>query len=335
MSNTDVDAGAIEKVDTPADTGKTPAAVVKDTGKDGGHRVAPAAKPAATLAAGAETPAPEKPVYFADNWREEIARRKGGEDEKAVAKELKRLQRYTSPEAIWDKATELEGKLSAGGLIKVPGPKATDEEKATYYKAIGVPEKPEEYFDKIKLSNNRVLGDADKPAVESFVKALHPKGATPEIISAATDWFLDYQTGVAAEREEADGEYRQASEAEVKKQWGGSYAGNVKAIGALFDSTTGGGDVRDLLLNGRDAEGKKLGDNPVVLNFLANLGLDHFPQSTVVTSTGASTGDRLAEIRKFAREHPAEYDQDKAMQAEQTAIIEAQQRSSKRGNKAA
>src|SRR5690606_15120928 len=155
----------------------------------------PAAKPTGkTIVSGAdaeeEAKAKEEKAdkdhkpYWPDNWREKLAEHIAAGDKKVYDKEVKRLQRIVDPSDIYREYRELEGKFTSGGLVKVPGKDASDDEKKAFWKQLGVPEKPEEYFDKIQLKDGAVLGDADRPLVDSFTKAVHQAGATPQFVEA-------------------------------------------------------------------------------------------------------------------------------------------------------
>lgn len=346
MSDVNVDDGASVPADAPATPAASPSPA-RERGQDGKFAAkagdAPAAPVApqapargATIAAGDQTTQTPPPApSWREDWREAMARTHAGNDEKAYAKELKRLQRFTDPTAIYGTARELEARFNEGGLVKIPGPKATDEEKAAYRKAIGVPEKPEDYAKSIKLANNRVLGENDKPIFDAFAQALHKVDAPPAIVNAATDWFLDYQTAQAEEREIADAEFHDASADTLKKELGSGYEKSAGAIGTLFATAPPG--VKDLLLNGRTADGHKLGDHPAVVKFLASLALELNPAATLVGGgdmNAKGVDSRIGEIEKFMRTNRAEYFKNTSMQEELQHLYSARDQYRARNNAA-
>ena len=226
------------------------------------------------------------------------------------AKELKRLQRITDPKAVWGQYRELESKFSQGGLVKIPGPKATDEEKAAFRKAVGVPEKPDDYLGKLTLPEGKVLGDADKPLAESFVKALHPAGATPEVVSAAINWYQDFQEQQASDQFNADEDFRSQSRQALETDWGPSMGRNIAAISTVFSAVPGGADIADRILTGRTSDGRLIGDDPAITKWLAGLALEINPLATVVPASAdqlKAVGDRLAELRKLSGKDGSEY----------------------------
>ena len=97
------------------------AATIVTEGEGTGQAIAPAA------ASPVAEPAGEASTWPTD-WRERIASAHGGEDKKAVAKELRRLQRFADPAAVYGTARALESRLSEGGLVKIPGRNASAEE---------------------------------------------------------------------------------------------------------------------------------------------------------------------------------------------------------------
>ena len=66
--------------------------------------------------------------YWPEDWRQKVAEHVGGKDTKAVAKELKRLERLSDPTAVFGMYRDLEAKFSEGGLIKVPKEGASEDE---------------------------------------------------------------------------------------------------------------------------------------------------------------------------------------------------------------
>lgn len=340
----EADAGAAEVVkkapDRAADGKYTAkAGDGKDVVADGAAAAADAGKAAdkggkkvGTIAMGGGDVAPATPSDWPTDWRDRMAKDVGGDDPKAVEKELKRLQRFASPNAVWASQRELEGKLT--GVVKVPGPKANEEERAAFYKAIGALEKAEDYAKAVRLKDNRVLGDADMPMFNLVVERLHPLGATPAQVSAMTDAYLDYRQEMADQREEADANYLLNSEKSLRKELGnGEYTRLKSAVGTLL--TDAPPEVRDVFDQGRDAQGNRLGSSPAVLKWMYETFQALVPNAPHYDAEGGKlAGDRLAELRKIARETPDKFT--KELETEQLALIERQVQAGKpRGSRAA
>ncbi len=219
-----------------------------------GGEIAPVA--GGELAAPADPP---EPAYWPRDWRETTAAAIGAGDERIVAKELRRLQRFADPTGIYGQARALEARFSEGGLVRVPGARATAEEIAAYRRATGVPEKPSDYFDRLRLASGVVIGTADRPMAESFAAAVHPAGATPEVVSAALDWYYRHETEQAAALDEADESYRQESERTLRAELGPAFQRKINRVAALFADAAGGADPRTAA---RSMRGSSAGGRP-------------------------------------------------------------------------
>ena len=264
---------------------------------------------ASLIASGGEKPptaAPENSkVEWPENWRERLAEHASAGDKKAYDKEMRRLQRITDPSGVYGMYRELEGKFTAGDLIKVPGEKASDEERATFRKAMNVPEKPEGYLENLTLENGAVVGEADKPMLSEFIKAIHKTDARPETVKAALGWYYAQQERAAAEMDQADEQHRHESMRALKDEFGPSFDRRTNAIASVFASAPGGADVQNpaslfsRLLGGRTSDGRIIGNDPDVIRFMASLSQELNPEMTVI-SEGQSGGVSLdAEIKQI------------------------------------
>ena len=299
-------------------------------GDKSGERVA-ADKSAKTLATGADSEEADKaaekvvdkgkppPAWeLTDDMRKAIAEHVSAGDKKLYDKELKRLERVRDMRTLWGSYRELDNRLNEGGLIKVPGKDAKPEEIAAYHKAIGVPEKAEEYFKDLKLENGAVIGDADKPFINDFAGAMHKAGATPTQMTAALNWYYKDQEARVAAQDDADEEYRREAERAVKDEWGASFKRRANAIGTIFASAPGGADAKNekslfaRLMGGRTADGRVIGNDPDVLRWLDSLRNEVNPAATLVedgNQSGVSLNDEIAKIEKVMRENRREYNE--------------------------
>src|SRR3990167_5354807 len=171
------------------------------------------------LAAGGEDQQQQEKPYWPDDWREKAAQHIAAGDEKAYRRELKRLERIADPAGMYGMYREAETKLTSVGLIKVPGKDAKPEEVAEFHKALGVPEKPEDYFKNIKLENGAVIGEADKPIADAFAAAVHKSGATPQVVNAALNWYFKGQEDAAAKLDESDENFKTTSLKDLKEEY--------------------------------------------------------------------------------------------------------------------
>lgn len=275
------------------------------------------------------------PPYWPSDWRETTAMVVAGDDEKARAREMKRLERYGDPARIYAKARELETKLSDSSAVRRPGSKASEDEVRAYHRAIGVPETAVGYFSQLQLDNGAVLGQADRPLAESFAAALHPAGATPEVMNAALNWYFRNEETQATALDEADEAFRIESERNLKQEFGPSFARKTNAIAALFAEAPGGSNLEDpgslfaRLMGGRLADGQIVGNDPDMVRFLCGLASDLHPMATVTEAgnpSGQSIEAEIAEIREKMRSDRRGYFADDGLQARYRELIETRER---------
>lgn len=288
-----------------ADKGKSPAA---DSG--GKKTILDGADAEAAGKAKEEAADKDHKSYWPADWRQKMAEHLAAGDKKILAKELKRLERISDPAGVFGMYREMESKFTSGGLVKIPGKDAKPEEIAEYHRAIGVPEKPEELVAAIKLENGAVIGEADKPRLNSFGAALHKAGATPAVMNAAANWYYQQQEEAMAALDEADDAYLRESQKVLKEEYGPAFKRTMGAIATLFASAPGGSDEKNTssvyyrLKNGRTADGRLIGDDPDILRWLASVAMDVNPLATVVDvgKEGAkSVSAELDEIRAMRR----------------------------------
>lgn len=163
-----------------------------------------------------DTPAPT----FPEQWRQLITK-----DEK----ELARLQRFTSPDKLWESYRNLETKVSSGKFKPELSEKPTPEELSAYRKATGVPEKAEDYYK--TLPEGLIIGEEDKPALNLFAERLHEKNTPPEIFNTVMQTAfelieLNQQEAVAAQME-----VKEQARQTLYEKWGpAEYKLNINAI---------------------------------------------------------------------------------------------------------
>ena len=254
-----------------------------------------------TIIEGADAQAQEAKAAptWPDNWRDLVA----GDD----VKERKRLERFASPADLYKSNRALEQKLSSGEYKTVKPKDETPEALAEWRKENGIPEKPEDYD--ITLADGLVIGEDDKPLVGEFLKEMHGANAHPEAVkSALTAYYKIVQQQQIAQEEE-DSEFRRNAEDELRAEWGGDYRKNAKMIDGLLNTAPEG--LKDRILGARLADGKKLGDDPQALKFLAGLAREINPLSTIVPGSGnnaaAAVDDRIAAIEKMMGDNSSEY----------------------------
>jgi hypothetical protein len=302
-----------------AEAGKTaPAPVTTEPAKAAPAPAAAAAAPGAEPAkpATAEKPAEEEGTWGKD-WREKLA--------KGDAKRLERLGRFASPDALLEAQEAAQRKISEGLKPKgKPGEKATAEEWAAYRKDNNIPEQVDDFVKAIVLPDKRVIGDDDKPIVAAFAERAIKKGIAPGDMAEMVDEYYALQEEQQFQQATADAAFKKEAEAELKKDWGGDYAGNFAAMRPYFESVDP--DLFNNLMGGRMADGRKIGNHPAMLKFFANKAVAENPMATIVPAGGSSTDGLLAEIasmEKRMKEDRNSWFKDTAAQSRYRTLITA------------
>lgn len=283
-----------------------------------------------------------------EGWREAYVGRvkagaeKSGDKSFDEAKLLSRLQRFASPDAVYDSFIALHNKMSAGELKSTAAfpDKGTPEQQAAWRKDRGLPEKWDGY--EIRLPDGMALGEEDKPAVDSFKEAAHGMHLSPEQVSGAVKWYLDTVERQAAARHEEDLAIAERVEDELRAEWGADFRRNKAMIEAFLDQ--GGKSVKDALLNARMADGTPLASDPAVLRFLIDRSREVIDAATVAPGDAAgmarSVDDEIAQIKSWmqAPRGSVEYQKywgDARMQERYRALISSKERMATRARRAA
>lgn len=285
---------------------------------------APAAAP--TPAGGAPAPTPDPTTgYWPSDWRANLS---AGDDKLA-----QRLERFASPADLLKSYRALEQRQSSGELKRALPDNATPEELTAWRKDNGIPEKPDGY--ELKLSDGRVVGEADKPQVSKFLEQMHAKNASPQLVNAALDAYYQAQEEAIAQREQLDDQFRQKSEDALRSEWGQDYRRNLNLIKGLFATAPEG--LSDKLFGARFADGTPLGSDPDALRYFATLAREVNPVGAVVPGAGANAGatikEELASIQKLMGDRGSEYwkgQKAEAMQARYRELITADQQLQRR-----
>jgi len=264
------------------------------------------------------------------DWRARMA----GDD----AAFLKRLARFPDEATFAKSFRSLEQKLSSGEYKKPLAENATDEEKATWRKENGLPDKAEGYVEKLALPNGLVIGEAEKPVVAELAAVAHESNLDPKAFNGLVSKYYEIQDKQRQAQEDADVAFKLESEDALRKDWQGpDFRRNLTAVSNLMATWPEG--LAASVLAGRDPNGRKLGDNPAFIRQLAALAIELNPAATLVpagtTDPGKNVQERLEEIRTLRRNDPSAYEADKKMQAEELDLIDANLKMEKRGTRAA
>lgn len=289
-----------------------------------------AAAGAASAAADAGKPSngdDSKAGYWPNDWRNRVA----GTDEKL----LKRLERYQSPDDVTKALIGLQTKISAGEL-RSPLPKnATEEQVKTWREENGIPESHDKYD--LQLDKGLVIGDDDKPVIDSILKAVHEKHGNNEMASNMARVYFKLKEEAEVQQQEEDRANAQAAEDALRTEWGAEFRPNLNAIDNLFAMAPA--DLKDAIKFGRLADGTPIMANAGAIKWLNQLAREINPASTLIPNAGTNLSgaidDEIKQIEKDmgapkgTPEYKAYWEDDKR-QARYRDLLDAREKSQKR-----
>jgi hypothetical protein len=315
LENSDVTPQNPDVGDAPPPEGTTAQPAPESPPSD----AAPAATADESLLGGDKGAAPaEKPTAIPDNWRELVA----GQDAAA----LNLLKRIPSFDALGKKIVEQDRLISAGKQKPTLSENATEEELAAWREQNGIPKEPAGY---LEVMEGLVIGDDDKPLVESFLETAHKNNADPKFVQSALSWYYEAEAQKASAQLQADREYRVEAKQQLQEAMGPDYEPNMQDLRNWLGQSEG---VYDVLLSSRLADGTLLGDNPTVVNFLVSQMREINPLITVAPASGSSAhlsiDEQVAEMEQQMRtpEGHEKYWGDKRMQQRYRELLAAQEK---------
>lgn len=223
---------------------------------------------------------------FPENWREKI----GGDDEKLT----KLLGRYGSPKEVAKALREANSKLSQRNEIKIPDANSSDEEISKWRKAVGVPEKPEDY----KLDFE--VDEASKPMIDNFLQKMHGVNTPPEFINTALNAYNEMKEQEFIEVEKINQQNKDNFEDVLRTEYGADYKGNLNAADKFINEHFGE-DTAHILKNAVGIDGVMLFHNPDFMRGIVNLALEKNPVATMPSGLSNTNDARkeFAEIKNL------------------------------------
>jgi hypothetical protein len=123
--------------------------------------------------------------------------------------------------------------LGKKGVI-IPDANANDEVKANFRKAMGIPEKAEEY------KFTAIEGIKTKPEIEAQIKGLfHKHGIPATAADGLQQDYLKMIVGMEQAKNKADGEALLTAKNALLQKWGNKYDENVKLATKLVETVGG------------------------------------------------------------------------------------------------
>jgi len=255
-----------------------------------------------------------KPKDEPKDWRQEAT---GGNEDY-----LKTISRYGSIQGVV-KALHDTKMLISQGKYQRGKPEDESDEKAMkeWRKQEGIPDKPEDY--KLPDVVTKSLTDADKPVLANFTEFAHSKGARPDVVSIASEWYVQQQAAAIEQQTVADNGHREDAEDALRLDWQGEYKGNMNlAKRFLSESPLGAEGWAGL----RDKDGRMLGSNAEFLKWASDQGRERFGDSVFANpDTERSINARKEEIMGIMKSDRDRYFREKLDQ-EFMGILEKEQK---------
>ena len=293
----------------------------------------PPALGAKTILEGAEKTEKEVTPDWPSDWREKMAAYTVGKgDGGEYNKELKRLQRATSPLEINKSYRQLEVKYKRGDDPDPFPSEGTDEEKAAWRKSHSVPDKAEDYLKDFALPDGLVIGEADKPVVDEYLATAHEMNLPPNMVKNNIGWYFKTRDGQIQQRMEKDEQDKTSTAEELKAEFGPDFKKYLSAAYNLLETAPEG--VLGALTEARMNDGTKLGNHPQVVRWLSQMALEINPAATVVPGSGEnsmiSIDTEMAQIEQLMKTNREAYWGDPSKQARYRELLEAKERLQKR-----
>jgi hypothetical protein len=236
----------------------------------------------------------DKPVVTPANWPEDWRAKLSGGDEKI----LKRLERMGGPDVVVKSWLAAEQKISSGDFKKALPENATDEQKAEWRKANGLPEAPDKY--ELPKIEGMDWTEADKPMVDAFLTSMFGADASQAQVNAALGTYSKLVADAQAQRSEADKSFRMEQEDKLRTELGAEFRPQINVYKRVLEDPEILPDgLGAVLASARDADGNRLINNAGVAKWLIGLGLEKYGEGALVTGDAkASSENREAELRK-------------------------------------
>lgn len=181
--------------------------------------------------------------------------------------------------------------MVGANVIKLPGEKATPEEKAEFYNKLGRPADPAGYTPTVKPVDDAMV---DPQILGTMAKVFHENGLTAQQGQSVLDAYLNIlNEGHGKLSASSTAKHTEAVSA-LKGEWGMNYENNVKTAQLALREL--GGD--DLLAT---IESAGLGSDPTMIKFLHSVGAKLLDDNAVGDGGSAFSGSQEAAAAEINR----------------------------------
>lgn len=276
---------------------------------------------------------------WGENWRDEAIKTLALKDEKEVAKAKDWLGKRSSPSEVIRAGLEADRRISeiTRDRVKIPTGKDDDpKDVAAFRKALGVPEKPEDYrFDELVPKEYGNLSDMDAELRDEFLKGALDANMTKKQVEHSVKMYWAINQRIEAQKEAQRIQRQQQNMDEIRTKAGPDYRNNVELTNRMFQN-----DLKELgfgeensksLMNLQLADGSHLGDHPVFVQWAFKVARERADDGALVMGEsydGSDLDKKISDMIELQHTDKKEYQR---VQPELMRLIAAQNRRKSRG----
>ena len=324
-----VDTGAdkTETVETPKTPSKKPATSLLDDDEidDGGEGDAPADKVEGDKPADDGDKAPDD-----GKWREEWAK---GDDKKRAW-----LKRYASRDLALAAGYAAALKIRSGDYkVAELAEDASPEEKKAFYEERGIPAEAKAY-DIPKVAGHQWT-DADTPVLDAFKEVAHKHMLPQGAMNGIAEWYARQLQAASEAREQQiiaiDTADKETTTDALRAEFGAEYKPTLALMKRLLADPEHMPDgLGDLIAGARDANGRRLLNNPAMARMLAQQARDAYGDGGFITPDAAARhSTRKAEIERIMKTDIKSY-YDQGLDKEMADILATEEKNNRRSRAA-
>lgn len=204
-----------------------------------------------------EPEAPEKDAAEPVDWRSLI------QDEKL----RKEAERVSSLDDAFKSIQDMKKQMS--DRIKLPGKDADEKEVSKFRKALGVPEKAEDYA--IELPEGVEMSETTTQLFEAIKPIAHENNLPAKALNDFALRFDEFAQQIESERQAQVEKHMDEAETALRKEWGGDYDANLNIANRAM-AQVGGEEIAEFLNKTELKEGGVLANDPHMVRLFAKLG---------------------------------------------------------------
>lgn len=218
------------------------------------------------------------------NWRDAIT----DEDLR------KHAERFNTPADLAKAHFDLRKTLSTRTAI--PGEAATDEEKAAFRKAFGVPDTVEGYV--FEMPEGQQASDADKAFQGTMAQSFHELGISATQAQGLNKVWNAYQAKALEAVVEADKAFAADADKTLREAWGDDYGRNKEAANRAAAKVFG--DDMEAVRQLETKDGRFVLDDPRFVKALATIGREMGEGRVFAMDEGdrATVQEQIADLQK-------------------------------------